>query len=141
MKRFTLYTIKHESELRDFAEKAAAAEMIYIQGVTERDGYAIELTVARRDVFCEALLGLLMDLAENDNAVYRYSAKLRVMAGALRAGPVFARELRRLREFVRDSKLLFMEGYVTFRMAEFREKLDMMIYSLVKKIKFGTGDW
>ncbi|MDR0273524.1 MAG: hypothetical protein LBI27_09435 [Clostridiales bacterium] len=138
MKRFTLYSAKYENALRNFAEKAAAADNIYINRICHKRGYAVNFAVADREAFCELLLALLFDIAESENPVYRKSEKLREMAKNLRQTQLYGRELRRLRQFIAGSKCLHIEGYVTFRMGEFREKLDMMIYTLIKKIKFGN---
>jgi hypothetical protein len=138
MKRFTIYTVKYANELDEFAAKAAASEAIYIK--RKPNNFILSFTVSQREAFFEMLLAVLTDIAVRENSVYRYSAKLREMAQDLRNTPLYGRELRQLREFVSESNELHIEGYVTFRMCEFREKLDTMIYSLVKKIKFGTGE-
>ncbi|MCL1883371.1 MAG: putative sporulation protein YtxC [Defluviitaleaceae bacterium] len=141
MKRFSLYTVKYENVLREFAARTSAAEIIYInKNCKNQEGFALYFSVKERELFCEMLLGFLMDIAEGENPIYKHSARLRGMAGELRESPIFGRELNQLREFFTNSRELNIEGYVTFRMCEFREKLDMMIYSLVKKIKFGNED-
>ena len=128
--------------MREFAPKAAAAEIIYINKTgREKNGYMISFAIVRREAFCEQLLKLLMDITENENPVYKHSAKLRKMARELRHSPTFSHELKLLKEFISCGKELNIEGYVTFRMCEFREKLDLMVYSLVKKIKFSNRDW
>jgi hypothetical protein len=82
-----------------------------------------------------------MDVAEDENPIYTHSAKMRELARDLRSQPIFAQELRLLKEFFSAEKLLNIEGYITFRMTEFHKKLDLMVYTLVKKLKFGNGDW
>ena len=139
MKRFTLCTAKYETVLQEFTAKAAAAEIIYIDN-TENIGQSLSFMIARRETFHEMLLKLLMDIAENENPVYKHSENLRKMARDLRSSPTFERELLLLGEFTAATRQLNLEGYVTFRMCEFREKLDLMIYSLVKKIKFCKED-
>jgi len=142
VRRFTLCTTKHETALRDFAAKAAAAEIIYINKSGKKHGcFALGFAMAQREGFCDALLKFLMDIAESENPVYKHSARMRQMALDLRNAPIFAHELRLLKAFVSSERELNIEGYVTFRMGEFREKLDLMVYSLVKKIKFSNGDW
>lgn len=139
MKRFVLYSARYDGALCDFAAKAAAAEVIYIRkNCKENARRTLVFAVRERDAFYRALLDLLCDIAEAENPVYRHSPQLRGMARELRHSPVYSRELRRLRQFVAGSRELFLEGYATFRMSEFREKLDSLIYSLVKKIKFGN---
>ncbi|MCL2357157.1 MAG: hypothetical protein FWC70_08375 [Defluviitaleaceae bacterium] len=141
MKQFTIRTSRHEASLKDFAARAAAAEMIYINNVRKtQTECALKFAVVRREPFCALLLTFLADTAALENPVYRHSAKLREMALSLRKTPLFKRELRLLREFFAQNSELNVEGYTTFRMFEFREKLDTMIYTLVKKIKFGGDD-
>jgi hypothetical protein len=140
MKRFLLHTVKHKAALIDFAEKVAADEVIYIKNTGNPDGAVFYFAIAEREAFCETLLHLLCDIAEAENPIYKHSAKLRQMAHDLRKTPLFGSELRLLSEFVSTGKEIHLDGYVTFRMGEFKEKLDMMVYSLVKKLKFGNGD-
>ncbi|MCL2386123.1 MAG: putative sporulation protein YtxC [Defluviitaleaceae bacterium] len=141
MKKIVIFTTKYENELRDFAAKAAASEIIYINDSSKKcERYALRISIADKDAFSEEFLLALMNIAEKENPVYRYSAKLRKMARELRESPLQGRELHRLKSFFAASKEINIEGYVTFRMGEFREKLDTMIYSLVKKIKFSNGD-
>ena len=145
--QFVIFTTKYEAELRDFAATAAADDVIYIQEsekkkkkTTEDSGFSMRFSISQRDAFCETLLRFLMDIAENENPVYKHSPKLRAMASNLRSRCIFAKEKQRLGTFLRSSKQLVLEGYITFRMTEFCEKLDMMMYSLVKKIKFGARE-
>ncbi|MCL1877683.1 MAG: hypothetical protein FWF80_02380 [Defluviitaleaceae bacterium] len=140
MKQFTIHTARHEVLLKDFAARVAAEEIIYINKVSKtRTECSLKFAVVRREPFCGRLLALLADIAALENPVYRHSAKLCEMAISLRKTPLYKRELRLLREFFLQNEDLNIEGYTTFRMCEFREKLDAMIYTLVKKIKFG-GD-
>ena len=139
MRRFIIHTEKYEVKLRDFAESAAEAEIVYINRICKkRNGCVIGFTITGYEEFCELLLPLLLDIAEGENPVYGQSAKLREMARDLRKTQIYGKELRRLKHFISGNKGLHIEGYVTFRMGEFREKLDMLIYSLVKKIKFSN---
>jgi len=137
MKRFFIFTSKYEGLLNNFSEKAAAEKIIYIKNFSE---CVLEISIANREKFCDLLLALLFDIAEAENPVYKYSAKLRETAREIRKTPLCEKELRRLKKFVFESKELHLEGYVTFRMDEFNEKLDMMIYSLAKKLKFGNRE-
>jgi len=138
MKRFTLCAAKYETDLRRFARKAEAAKIIYIHdNLKEKNGLALNVTFLQRKIFCEQLLAFLMDIAEGENPVYKNSSRLRTLARDLRDTPVFASELNLLEEFISSESALNIEGYVTFRMDGFHEKLDLLVYSIVKKIKFG----
>ena len=137
MKRLTIRSQKYQSELEDFAAKAIAAELIKTGNIK---GNTLKLTITETETFCEMLMNLLADAAEMENPIYKNSVKLRKMARDLRRTPAYIRELRQLKEFTAGSKELNIEGYVTFRMSEYKEKLDMMMYSIVKKIKFSNRD-
>jgi len=143
MKRISIHTSKYENELRDFAARAAAAGTIAIKWsrfCEKKRLFVLGCACADYPSTLEALSSLLMDIAETENPVYRYSIKLRSLAHDMRNPSVCERETSRLRRFFAENKNLHLEGYVTFRMAEYRDKLDMMIYSLVKKIKFSKRD-
>jgi hypothetical protein len=133
MKKFALHSVLHKAALSEFVAKAAAAEIIYI----DENGFVI----AKEDAFCEILLHFLMDIAESENPIYKKSSGMQKMAQDLRSSPIFAQELCALTEFVSAENALHVDGYTTFRMEAFREKLDLLVYSLVKKIKFSNKDW
>jgi len=140
MKQLNICTSKYENELRDFAAKAAAAGTIAIKRSKTNELFELECVCMNYKALPGALTGLLMDIAEAENAVYRHSPKLREMARDVRNSPIHEREVGRMRAFLAENKALNLEGYATFRLGEYRDKLDMMIYTLVKKIKFGKGD-
>jgi len=83
---------------------------------------------------------LITEIALLENPVYKYSAKLRDMAKDLRGTPIYNEGLIALSHFLKHSRLLHLEGYVAFRMSEYREKLDFMSYSLIKKMKLIQQD-
>ncbi|MCL1842850.1 MAG: hypothetical protein FWF79_03480 [Defluviitaleaceae bacterium] len=141
MEQFVIFTVKYEKKLLEFAAKATAEELMQVNfsKKVKRDTYALAFSLAKREAFCTSLMDFLMDIAVEENPVYAHSSKLRDMAQDLRNTQIYARELRRLRGFFLGSREVHIDGYVTFRMGEFREKLDHMIYKLVKKIKFGTS--
>ena len=143
MRKLVFFTRKYETALRDFAAKAAAAEVIYIEKsdmCAFRGEFTLGFTVQQKDTFCEMLLGLLFDITVDENPIYTKSSKLKIMAEGLKDSPIFGRELRRLRGFLKGSRELNIDGYIIFRLCELKEKLDTLVYSLVKKIKFGTAE-
>ncbi|MCL1863317.1 MAG: hypothetical protein FWF78_07115 [Defluviitaleaceae bacterium] len=133
MKKFLLLTDKHESALHVFIKKACEE---YV--VKPTDG--LKFYICDTEMFCEMLLGLLLEVAESENPMYKHSSKLREMAKNLKGTPLYGRELNHLKKYVNTNTELHLEGYVTFRMEELKGKLDLMVYSLVKKIKFGGKD-
>jgi hypothetical protein len=50
----------------------------------------------------------------------------------LRGGELYVNELKELRAFIKSSRTLNIEGYAAFRMAPLRERLDLMIFTLIK---------
>ena len=137
MKQLNIYTTKYENELRDFAQKATEAGTIEIKHSGEKRGqFELGVVCVDRKNLPTALTALLMDIAEAENPVYRHSSKLRVMVQSVRNSPIHSREVKRMQSFLTENKTLHLEGYATFRMGEYRDKLDMMIYTLIKKIKF-----
>lgn len=83
----------------------------------------------------ETLTGLLEYVAVQENPVYRHSEKLTSLALTLRHTPIHADNLSRLTQYIKENRRLHLEGYVVFRMAEYRHKLDMMMFSLIKNMK------
>ena len=99
-----------------------------------KKGVKIAWKAAQGGGVAEALLVMLEEIAVLENPVYRHSPKLRALADGLRGTPLHQRELVRLREFLKTASSLNIEGYITFRMVEYREKLDMVAYTLIKKM-------
>lgn len=133
MSNFKLMTDKYEAEAREILTKARDAGEI--RALTRFEFYIME-----HEKFCEALLGLLLKIAENENPMYKNSAKLREMAKDLKRTPIYASELHLIKKYVATNTEMHLEGYVTFRMDEIKGRLDLMVYSLVKKLKFGGKD-
>ncbi|MCL2215690.1 MAG: hypothetical protein FWB91_01590 [Defluviitaleaceae bacterium] len=143
MKQLNIYTSKYENELRDFAAKEAAAGTIAIKHsrtCEKRRLFELCCVCLNYKTLPESLTALLMDIAEEENPVYRHSPRLREMAQSVRSSLVHKQEVKQMRAFLAENKALHLEGYATFRLSEYREKLDMMIYTLVKKIKFSKED-
>ena len=85
-------------------------------------------------------MALLANIAQQENPLYQQSQKLREMAGDLQGTALYSSLQKSLEHFVKHNQVLHLEGYVTFRMTEYREKLDMMSYSLIKKMKLCHKD-
>jgi len=96
--------------------------------------------MANLPVLTNGLIALLIDIALEENPVYRHSQKLRDMAYDLRDTALHRKLAGDLTRFLTRARDLHLEGYLNFRMAEYREKLDMMSYSLIKKMKLTQQD-
>jgi len=132
MRRLTIHTSNYKSELINFAKSVAESNLCAIKS---HPG-GINLTWKNSDCssIFEELLLLLQNIAMYENHVYRHSPKLRDLAEGLKNTELHMYELQQLKAFLKANKELNLEGYVTFRMEAYREKLDMMLYTIVKKI-------
>jgi len=90
--------------------------------------------------FVKGLMALVAEITVWENPVYQHSPKLQGMAHDLSKTPLYDAELKCLTRFLKHSQQLHLEGYATFRMADYREKLDMMSYTLIKKLKLNQQD-
>ena len=138
MKQLTLLTHRYSSLLENFANQTGNAK-----GITVRRGglFAVKCQAARLDPpLIERIVTILTDIAQQENPVYQHSAKLQSMAGDLRGTKIFADIKKDLTRFLSRNNLLHLEGYMTFRMSAYREKLDYMSYSLIKKMKLTQRD-
>jgi len=129
MKRITIVTCKYKNELAAFARMVSKNGLCTV--VSNHAG-SIKFcweSSATADFAC-ALLRLMQNIAMLENPVYRHSPKLQGLAENLQT----ACEAERLCAYIKGSKQLHLEGYVIFRMDEYRAKLDNMLYTIVKKI-------
>jgi len=138
MKRFTLYTERYIQKAREFM----AQKNCCVHNEEKRGGqFAFYFTWEGGDP-AQALMELLEEVALQENPVYRHAPKMRMLARELRSTPLFVNEVNELRQFLRINKYLHIEGYVAFRMGKYCEKLDMVSYSLIKKLNLHRReDW
>ena len=142
MKLLTICTRRYTQQLEDFTACATAGGLITTPK-TGREG-GLFFAVCRYDhsqaAFPKGLMTLLADIAVQENPVYLHSPKLQCMANDLHKTSLFDTGLKNLTRFLKHNRLLHLEGYVAFRMADYREKLDMMSYTLIKKLKLNQKD-
>jgi len=142
MKQLTICTHRYSQQLEAFAACATNSGWLTTSKAGWKGGlYSVicqynSLTPA----FTGGVMTLLTDIALQENPIYQNSLKLQDMAHDLRETPLYTAGLRYLIRFMRHSRVLHLEGYVAFRMAEYREKLDMMSYSLIKKLNLIQHD-
>ncbi len=134
MKRLTILTEHYEKLIHTHLRGDGQDWIIRSEGRADGVFFARVSYVPGR-AFTEALTNLLEEAAALTNPVYRYSPRLMDIARDLRGTPIRQENERRLTEFLTPNASLNVEGYVAFRMAEYNYKLDLMTYSLIKKLK------
>ncbi|MCL2378934.1 MAG: hypothetical protein FWC77_07395 [Defluviitaleaceae bacterium] len=142
MKQLTIHTRRYSQLLKDFAAKAQDNGWITAPKTAWKGGEF--LVYCRYDhsrtAFVKGLMALLADITVQENPIYQHSPKLQCMAHDLHKTPIYDTEFMGLIRFLKHSRALHLEGYATFRMADYREKLDMMSYTLIKKLKLNRQD-
>ena len=126
MKTLTISTHKYKHLLEGFAN----SKVNYKSGI-----YLIKYSYIHNDTNIKRLMSLLVDIAVHENPVYKNSKKLQDMAASLYDTPIYTAVCKALARYLWRNNSLHLEGYVSFRMSEYREKLDIMSYSLIKKMK------
>ena len=141
MKQLTIITSLHSQQLKDFAQNAEALGQLSLNktGWIGKQ-FSINFQHNSSQYFVEGIINLLTNIAINENPIYKNSPKLQNMAHDLRSTGVYVNLQKALIHFLKQNRNLHLEGYVNFRMSEYREKLDMMSYSLIKKIKLSHED-
>ena len=89
----------------------------------------------RKEIDIDALASLLERRVILGHPLYRDSPKLADMALELRGTAVHKANSSELAQYIEENDLLYLEGYAIFRMSDYRHKLDMMMYCLIKKLK------
>jgi len=142
MKLLTIYTHRYSQQLNGFTTRAEAGDWITTsKAATEGGVFSVNYRYNQQlTAFTKGLMALLADIAIQENPIYQHSPKLQSMAYDLRKTPLYEYELKSLAGFIKHSRILHLEGYVTFRMADYRDKLDMMSYTLIKKLKLNQQD-
>jgi len=142
MKQLTICTHLYSQLLRNFTTHAQNCDWLAKPEPNRKDGLHTVYCQYNnaQAAFAKGLMTLLAEIAVQENPIYQHSPKLQDMAYDLRKTPLYAAELRGLIRFLKHNRTLHLEGYVAFRMADYREKLDMMSYSLIKKLNFNRQD-
>ena len=142
MKQLTISTHRYNRRLEEFAAAVACSGVIIRKAEGLNCGlFNVNCQYGHAEpAFIEGLMTLLADIAIQENPVYQHSPKLREMAGDLCGTPLYAAVRKDLTRFIKRSRVLHLEGYVAFRMSDYCEKLDMMSYSLIKKMKLIQQD-
>lgn len=132
MKTITIYTQSHEQALRTCIQNGIRLTVRY-EGM--RDGMFYLNCAYENPPPADTLLTLLEHVALQENPIYRHSPKLTALAQEWRSTPAYEDNLTRLRLYLKENRTLHLEGYVFFRMADYRRRLDELMFSLIKKLK------
>jgi hypothetical protein len=133
MKRLTLYTEMHTDKLQSFINKAPV--IIHSRGYKGRLFYIRFTYDPQEPYFTDAFICFLEDIVLFENPIYRHSPKLRDAAKNMHRSPVHTQAGECLRRYLRHNKTLHVEGYTAFRMEEYKYRLDMLMYGLIKKYR------
>ena len=137
MKRLTIYTVDFEVALREFAD---GLEIVNVEWGRWADrkrifGVCISWENAVNAQVVERLTIFLQELAALQNPIYKHLPKMREIAKNLRTTPAHGHEVQRLRNFLKGNRKLNIEGYILFRMSEYRHKLDILSYQVMRKMQ------
>ncbi|MCL2421469.1 MAG: hypothetical protein FWD03_06380 [Defluviitaleaceae bacterium] len=101
--------------------------------ISKEELYTIQCAKNKLDM--DAFAELLEHIVILAHPVYGHAPKLADMAFDLRNTEIHQTNTINLARYIKEHDVLHLEGYATFRMANYRHKLDMMMYCLVKKLK------
>jgi len=129
MKRTIIHTSKYKTELAQFAQSATFCTVKNFQTHTQ-----LIWENSTAPIFAQTLMHLLHKIIMAENPVFRYSPKLRNLANGILGTETHTQALAELTAFLKANKEINLDGYAAFRMEEYRAKLDMMLYTIMKKI-------
>ena len=132
MKRTNLHPGKYHTQLNELVSNLTKKNLCAIKIYLSYVQIIWESTAL--DTIAQELMEMLYCVAMEENPVYRHSPKLRDIALGLINSDLHKQEQEKLKQFIKSNKDFNIEGYVIFRMEEHHKKLDMMLYSIMKKI-------
>ena len=125
MKKLTILTQEYKDTLEEF---------ILLKGILKNGGI-YKLVCPKSKLNTDSLARLLEHIVIQGHPVYGHSPKLADMALDLLHTKLHKANLEALSRYLEENDQLHLEGYATFRMTEYRNQLDVMMYRLVKKLK------
>ena len=93
------------------------------------------LHMAQGNAEIDALVCLLERIVILRHPVYGHSPKLIDIAQGLHHESMHEANAAELARYLGENDILHLEGYAAFRMADYRHKLDMLMYCAIKKLK------
>ena len=127
MKKLTIYTANHESYVKNFV---AGIDIIKTE---HKKPLCITWQNENHNQVVSHLATLLQQLAAKENPIYKSLPKMMELAKNLSTQN--EEEAKRLKYFLKTSRRLNIEGYITFRMSDYRHKLDILGYRVIKKLR------
>ncbi|MCL2572012.1 MAG: hypothetical protein FWE11_06375 [Defluviitaleaceae bacterium] len=138
MKPLTIHTYKYKDLIINFADDNDIA--VRSTSSSKCGLFSIHCLIKPNDSFIEGFMELLITIALEENPIFNQSPKLRSMADDLRSTPLYVALSKDIKTFIKKNNNLHLEGYVTFRMTEYGETLDLMSYTLIKKMNLIQQD-
>lgn len=97
------------------------------------------LHIAHGSACTEALTVLLERIVILKHPVYGHSPKLVDIAQGLHQKKIHQTNIAELTSYLMENDVLHLEGYAAFRMSDYKHKLDIMMYSAIKKLKLADA--
>ena len=127
MKTLTIFTHNYRQDLEDLNLPCYVADGLY----------STKCSHASLDT--DALMCLLERIIILGHPIYGHSPKLADMAIELRHTEIHQTNMLELTRYLKEQDTLHLEGYAAFRMYNYRHKLDMIMYCLIKKLKLADS--
>jgi len=124
MRTLTILTQNFRQNLEELGLHTNAVERGLYMAKCPREKFDIEVFIT-----------LLEQIVISDHPVYGNSPKLAEMAAELRVTEIHQLNTAELAAYLVANNTLHLEGYATFRMADYRHRLDVMMYCIIKKMK------
>ena len=90
-------------------------------------------TVRSAEIDKTIFFDILEDVALDSNTVIKNSPKLRKLVLAAMPMSVISRQERMLDGYLRENAAIDIEGYVKFRMCEFNNHVNFLLYKIIRK--------
>ena len=126
MEYLTIHTSSAGDKLESLLANARSCER------HEHDGRR-SATVRTAEINKTLFFDILQDVALDSNTVIKNSAKLRRLVLAAMPMSVISRQERMLDSYLRENAAIDIEGYVKFRMCEFNNHVNFLLYKIIKK--------
>jgi len=126
MRTLTIHTDAYLNEL----DKATSG---FIRRVKRPEQCYIKVYYETFDT--EGFYSFLDWVAFQENAVLRGAPKLTKLTRKLITPAMEKGNIKHLDEYIKKNRFLHVEGYVHFRMAEFNDYLNYVLYAIMKRTK------
>ena len=126
MKTLTIHTDAYLNELD-------AVTSGFIRRVKRPEQGSIKLYYETFDT--EGFFSFLKWAAFQENAALRNMPKLAELTRKLISHDVERFNIECLAEYIKNNRVLNLEGYIHFRMAEYNDYLNYLLYAIVKRTK------